>query len=327
MTQQYFKRRDALKAIAALCAAPALSDAADNVAKGQAFKLFDSHAHLISPDRIKYPAKSLVNEPVRESAFINPITVERLIEAMDANGVAQACAVQRARIYGYDNRYITDSVRRYPKRLRAIVVVDATSDATPKRMREYVSREGVFGIRLMSNREDGALDWLDSAQSLEVWRAAKELRIPVVIEFYQANVIDGFTRLLKLLERIPDVPVVLDHLGFPPPEGAPNYGLSDAWQPLREHPSIYFKYSTINAEGVPAAGTKGLVDRGIDPAAFVRHAVDLYGADRVMWGSDIGQSNGTYAELVQLGKAMAARLSIGEQRKVLHDTAARVFKA
>ena len=44
-----------------------------------------------------------------------------------------------------------------------------------------------------------------------------------------------------------------------------------------------------------------------------------------MWGSDIGTSSGTYAEMVERGLAAATLLDEGERRKVLHDTGRRVF--
>ena len=56
-----------------------------------------------------------------------------------------------------------------------------------------------------------------------------------------------------------------------------------------------------------------------------RRAVDLFGADRVMWGSDIGTSSGTYKDMVQRMIAASDLLTPEEQRKVWHDTGRRVF--
>ncbi len=50
---------------------------------------------------------------------------------LDAGGVAHACIVQRATLYGYDNRYALDSAAKYPRRFVPIVVLDAQDPASP----------------------------------------------------------------------------------------------------------------------------------------------------------------------------------------------------
>ena len=56
-----------------------------------------------------------------------------------------------------------------------------------------------------------------------------------------------------------------------------------------------------------------LVD-GFAPEEVLRRAVDFYGADKVMWGSDIGTSSGSYAEMITRGKESTKLLSEDERR-------------
>ena len=63
-----------------------------------------------------------------------------------ANGVAEACLVQRGHLYGYDNGYILDSARRYPGRLHPVVILDPQDPATPGRYREMVKNDHVRGF-------------------------------------------------------------------------------------------------------------------------------------------------------------------------------------
>ena len=44
-----------------------------------------------------------------------------------------------------------------------------------------------------------------------------------------------------------------------------------------------------------------------------------------MWGSDFGNSEGTYAELVKRGVSATAKLNAREKRAVLHDTGRTVY--
>ncbi len=66
-------------------------------------------------------------------------------------------------------------------------------------------------------------------------------------------------------------------------------------------------------------------EQGVAPEAVLRRAVDFFGAGKVMWGSDIGTSSGSYKEMVERAIASTVLLDADERRKVLHDTGRRVF--
>ncbi len=106
--------------------------------------LFDTHAHVLSADRERYPLFDLARgakPPVTPLVF----TVEDLVRVMEAGGVDHACIVQRATIYGYDNRYALDAVAAYPKRFVPIVVLDAQDTASPVMLRSLASKRRLGG--------------------------------------------------------------------------------------------------------------------------------------------------------------------------------------
>jgi predicted TIM-barrel fold metal-dependent hydrolase len=51
----------------------------------------------------------------------------------------------------------------------------------------------------------------------------------------------------------------------------------------------------------------------------------MFGADKVMWGSDIGTSAGTYKEMIRRAIESTALLNDVERRKILHDTGRRLL--
>ena len=54
--------------------------------------------------------------------------------------------------------------------------------------------------------------------------------------------------------------------------------------------------------------------------------VDGFGAERLIWGSDVGQSMlWDYAEKVEMACGSTALLTGGEARAMLHDNAARIY--
>src|ERR1051326_3923099 len=71
--------------------------------------------------------------------------VEVLLHQMDRNGVEQAALIQ---INGQsDNSYQTECVRRYPDRLRSVVIVDVASPDAPVEL-ERLAADGATGVRL-----------------------------------------------------------------------------------------------------------------------------------------------------------------------------------
>jgi predicted TIM-barrel fold metal-dependent hydrolase len=104
-----------------------------------------------------------------------------------------------------------------------------------------------------------------------------------------------------------------------PSAGAPSYGITPEHAALKEQRNIYYKFSSIVIEQQLAA--KNSV------ADFLHHAVDVYGADHIMWGSDLGNSNEPYAEMVHLAVAATSKLTSRERRWVLRDTGTAVHVA
>jgi L-fuconolactonase len=92
---------------------------------------------------------------------------------MDAGGVAHACIVQRATLYGYDNRCALDAVATYPGRLVPIIVLDAQEPGSPRLLKDLAARHRLGGLRIVAPQlTEKDTDWLDSTEALGLWRAA-----------------------------------------------------------------------------------------------------------------------------------------------------------
>jgi predicted TIM-barrel fold metal-dependent hydrolase len=63
----------------------------------------------------------------------------------------------------------------------------------------------------------------------------------------------------------------------------------------------------------------------VDAASFVRLFVNEFGAERIMCGTDIGQTQGPYARIVGEIRNALALLNDAEREAVLFGTANRVF--
>ena len=303
-------------------------------AAAPALKIFDSHAHLVADDQARYPRnpmKRSPNAPPRLPGVIGlpggkhgpaPINevpdVARMLRWMEEEHVTGAVAVQKRMVYRYDNSYILDSSDAHPAVFSAVVILDAEDAATPDLVRSWIEDHGLAGLRLFGGREaDGGMPWLESPNALRTWEVANEYGIVMDLEVLA---IGGggpsVPAIIALARRYPHVRVVLDHMLEPEVHDA-NFGFDACFEPLAAEPNIFFKFTSINLD----------IYRETDTPAeqALRSAVDLFGADRIMWGSDIGTSSGTYKDMVQRMLDASVLLSDAERHAILSETGQRVF--
>lgn len=275
----------------------------------------DSHAHVMSADRARYPTRPLEPE-VEARCFADPMTAERLLADMDEAGVGAALLVQRGQIYGFDNDYVCDAARVAPKRLRPVVAIDARAEDCVEQARAWIAR-GAVGLRLMGPMQGGALDWLAGDRAAALWRFAADEAVPVCVHFFPDKRAEGLVRLGRMLDHCGPAPVVIDHLSNAPIASAED-GIDTLLASFADRGHVALKFSTI-----PLARLR---DEGIDAGALLGRFVAAFGADRLMWGSDIAQSPGSYAELAAIGREATAGLDAETRGWLRGGTAARVYR-
>ncbi len=246
-------------------------------------------------------------------------TAEQVVQWMDEQGVNALAAIQRRGSYGTDNRYVLDCADAHPDRFRAVVVLDAEDPAAPAQLREWTRTRKIAGLRLTgARRANGGYPWLNSAEALRAWAVVSDeglvMDLAYAPQFFSADALEA---ILRTARRFPHTPIVLDHLGWPAVAGAPGYGFADYPAGLSDQPNVFFKLTTGNLNILQEAH--------IPAEAVLRRVVDRYGAHRVLWGSDMGSSAGTYAEMVQRARAAAAALTAAEQRQVFGETGRALF--
>lgn len=280
-------------------------------------KLFDSHAHLVSADFDRYPVSPLSGELDRK--LDNPVTAEVLLGLMDEQGVERACAVQRAHVYGYNNAYVIDSAKRHADRLVAVCVIDAAAADSAATVARWAD-EGAVGMRLSEKTKGQGTGWLDSDNAQRAWEAVERLGLSMCVHMYRWNRQEVLRSLLVLAQRFPKVPLVLDHLSNPIEEsGAPDYGVDADLLALKPLANVYLKYSHINLAR--------MAKNGVNSADVLHRVLQDFPAERVMWGSDVAQSAGTYDEMVGAARSATAKLTPEQVQAVLRGTAEAVYGA
>ncbi len=280
-------------------------------------KMIDTHAHLVTGDTAAYPPAPPSGKLISRE-LDDPMSVERLLEEMDASGVAQAVLVQRGSIYGFDSSYVCDSAARFPQRLAAVCSIDATAPDCVDSVWHWVKDRGASGIRLMELVKGKDMSWLDSDRARGIWAAAAELDIPVCVHLFPWNRAMALTRLTEILDAIPGLTLVIDHFAAIKSEaGPPDHGVDDLLQAVAAYDGVNIKFTTIPLGRLDEAG--------IDFRPVVRRVMDLFGPSRMMWGSDVTQSPGSYADMVTLGLRAVEGMSAAEQDQILAGTAMRIY--
>lgn len=298
--------------------------------------LFDAHAHLVADDQARYPRNPLkraADAPHRAPGVVgtpgghhglHPVNevpdVSRMLPWMRQANVDGAVAVQKRMVYRYDNSYILDSSDAHPDVFAAVVILDGEDPDTPDTVRRWIGEHALAGLRLFgSRRPDASMPWLNSPQALKSWEAVNEAGLVMNLEVLaHGGGGPSIPAILELSQRFPDTRIVLDHLLEPEAaEGARDFGLDARYERLAGHPRIYLKFTSINLDICEAGGQSA--------SRLLRRAVDMFGADHLMWGSDIGTSSGTYQGMVQRMIDASDLLTPAEQRAVWHDTGRAVF--
>ncbi|MBL8552129.1 MAG: amidohydrolase [Hyphomonadaceae bacterium] len=279
--------------------------------------MFDSHAHIIADDSARYPPAP-PSGSLKPGELDNPMTAERLLGDMDAAGVKRAVLVQRGSIYGFDSSYVCASAARYPDRFAAVCSIDGTAADADEAVRRWVGEFGAAGVRFMELIKGSDLSWLASPSARKAWRTAASLKTPVCVHFFPWNRLGGLAALKEILAETPDLTVVIDHFSnMNTQSGAPDYGLDQPLMDVAAFPGVHVKFTTV-----PLGR---LHDAGIDAAPIVARVVEAFGARRVMWGSDITQSPGTYDHMVSLGRSAAASLSEADRAQVFEGAVQSVY--
>jgi predicted TIM-barrel fold metal-dependent hydrolase len=155
--------------------------------------------------------------------------------------------------------------------------------------------------------------WFDGAPGIALWDAAVELDLRIVATLMTPEL----PRLRAMLARRPEVPVVLDHCGFPDLRSGPPFPGLAPLRELAEFANLHLKVTSHVLE-----------EAGRDAPALVSTLATTFGAERLVWGSDYSQTHDRpYAELVALGQTACAELPARDQARVLGENALRLWPA
>lgn len=275
--------------------------------------IVDIHPHIISDDESKYPPAPLFGKRSKWSTE-RPSNVENLIAAMDKNGVAKAAIVQVSTCYGFDNSYLADSVSRFPGRVTGVGSVDMMQPDAPQTIKKWLDC-GITGLRMFLGGSTKAYDTssLDDPRSFPAWELCQEAGIPVVLNIDST----GFAQTAGLSKRFPKAKIIIDHLGHADTtDGAPYKKASNLFG-LAPFENIYLKLTPTVVEYANKEQAT--------PETFFPRLVEVFGAQRLAWGSDYPATKGELSEILGRLKDSIKTLSTVDQEWILGKTAQTLY--
>jgi predicted TIM-barrel fold metal-dependent hydrolase len=275
--------------------------------------IVDIHPHVISTDNKRFPLDPLGGKQSTWSVE-RPTSHEALVTAMKEAGVAKAAIVHASTAYGYDNSYVAEAIAKYPGRFTGVFSVDVLASDAVEKMKFWIAK-GFSGMRLFTTGSTmpGQAMWFDDPRSFPAWEYAGKAGIPVCMQMTP----QGFPQLRGLIERFPNVRMILDHLARPKLVDGPPYAADREFLELAKYPTVFLKLTPLNVS--PA-------DRGkATPQTWFRTLIDRFGAARIAWGSNFPATNDSLAGILGKAQAALAFASREERDLIFGGTAQRLY--
>jgi L-fucono-1,5-lactonase len=127
---------------------------------------------------------------------------------------------------------------------------------------------------------------------------------------------------LGLARRLPDVRFVIDHVAKPPIAAGAREPWASLIDPFGELPNVACKVSGMVTEADWSSWTPA------DLQPYVDHVVDVFGPDRLLFGSDwpVCLLAATYEEVFATARQVVKRLSQDERDAIFGGTAAAIYR-
>lgn len=308
-SSRHFSRRKFLKA-SSLASIPLVTGCCNRQGH-QGPGHIDAHVHVWTSDTARYPIDTGFQVSEMQPASFTP---EQLFTHTRLNGVDRVVLIQMS-YYGFNNEYMLESLRRFPKVFSGVAIVDECAPRVEERMKA-LGREGVRGFRIHAATQP-ARDWLNSPGMASMWKVAADQTL-AICPLMNPGALPALT---EMCQRFLRTRVVIDHFGRIGVDGQVRNEQVDALCRLAEFPNTYVKTSAFYALGLKKAPYTDL-------GPMIRRLRDAFGAQRLMWASDCPfqvDPGHNYTDSIALIRDRLGFLTASDREWMLRRTAETVF--
>jgi L-fuconolactonase len=275
--------------------------------------IVDAHQHVWDLEAVEYPWLVPAYGPLYRT-----FQPEELLPQLARAGVDRTVLVQAADNEG-DTRHMLNVAARFDYVAGVVAWVPLNRPDEAARALDELQRNPVVkGIRHLIHVEPDP-DWLLQSSVIESLRLLADRNltfdIPAVVPRHLEHV-------PVLAERVPELRIAIDHLAKPPIK-------EKGWEPwatlLRrasEAPNVYAKVSGLNT----AADFETWTAQDLRP--YVDHAMECFGAHRLMFGSDwpVAILAGDYQKVWEATQELLVDRSEADRTAILGGTANTFYR-
>jgi predicted TIM-barrel fold metal-dependent hydrolase len=190
--------------------------------------------------------------------------------------------------------------------------VDPLDPAAPDQLARLTEEQGFRGLRLRP-LGDASGDWVRGPQTPLLWKRCETLKVPITV----VGPITRIPDIQKLVEKFPDVTVVIDHMADCPVDRPEEL---EKLLALVRYPKVFVKVShtwSLSKEPYP----------WLDVQRMVQRLYDAFGPQRLMWASDwpIGKDRATYEQRLTLIRDDMKFLNADDKSWMLSKTVERLW--
>jgi predicted TIM-barrel fold metal-dependent hydrolase len=275
--------------------------------------IVDTHLHLIYRDRLRYPWLAGVAPLNRDFAYETYAVEARRCGVSDALHMEVDVApddIER------ETRNVEDLARQPRNLLRgAISSCRPEDDSFPAFLDRQLADPFVKGFRRVLHVVPDDLSE-GAAFRANLRRLGDQRPFDLCVRP------DQIDKAIALTDIAPSVQFVLDHCGVPAIKDRAEHPWRESIAEIAKRPNIAVKISGVVAYADPEGWT---VD---DIRPYVEHAIERFGWDRVVWGSDwpVSTLTASLALWVAAAHAITLGASASERERLFSANARRIWR-
>ncbi len=274
--------------------------------------IIDSHQHFWQLDQFDY---SWMDPPL-----MHPIRRDRMPSDlkpwMDDTGVQKTVVVQTQHDLE-ENHWALRLAEEYDFIAGVVGWVDLASPQCEQQLAQLKDHPKFVGIRHVTQDEPDD-DFIIRDDVLRGLKVLEQHAVPFDLLFF----VKHLHHADRLGRDFPNLPMVIDHLAKPEIKHRRTEDWLPNFEKAAQHPNIFCKLSGMVTE----ADWNNWSTADLKP--YVEAALELFGPDRCMFGSDwpVCELAGSYSQVYNALCQVLGPISDSERRKMFGETAAKFYK-
>jgi L-fucono-1,5-lactonase len=273
--------------------------------------LIDSHQHFWNVRRFDYPWMSS-----DLGVLYRDYLPDDLTPILAANGVEKTVLIQASNSVE-ESRWLLELAREHEFIAGVVGWIDLMSPNVTAQLQELTAHPKFKGVRHLVESEP-ADDWLIQPAVLSGLRELSRYGLSYDLLVHTRHL----KYVLRVVESCPELAFVIDHLAKPPVAKNEINEWSAALKPIAAYPNVHCKLSGLVTE---ANWSSWQTD---DLRPFVDFALELFGLERLIFGSDypVCLLATSYDRVLDAFQEILKGLSDAGRQQIFSKNAARFYR-